>query len=154
GYGFDHLEPNPPRWAPISETKSMVTNSKNRPQRRRSQSFDGRNNGEQEPRNRSRPRTWILLRLVDPSGLIKPIAMPENPVHLGINLGNYFFEQGLNKLIEKLTKNERTGPPPVANFVINVIPIVKITGSHLVINSHCPVCKEEFKVGGEAQVTK
>ncbi|KAG8660448.1 E3 ubiquitin-protein ligase RZF1 isoform X2 [Manihot esculenta] len=43
------------------------------------------------------------------------------------------------------------GPPPVPESVIDAIPTVKVTASHLVNDSNCPVCKEEFKIGGEAK---
>lgn len=79
---------------------------------------------------------------------------PENPmppVPRGVTLGDYLFGPGLQGLIEELTQNDRPGPPPVPESAINAIPTVEISEAHLINDSCCPVCMEEFKVGGEAR---
>ncbi|KAJ9561380.1 hypothetical protein OSB04_006540 [Centaurea solstitialis] len=41
--------------------------------------------------------------------------------------------------------------PETPLSVIEALPLVSLTPSHLVNDSHCPVCKDEFEVGGEAR---
>ncbi|CAL1412397.1 unnamed protein product [Linum trigynum] len=101
-----------------------------------------------------RTRTWIIIRPVggDPSSspptqsgaaLLPPRANPRD----------YFFGQSLNDLIEEITQDDRPGPPPAPESAIEAIPRVEIEAAHLARNDHdsCPVCMEEFKVGGEAR---
>ncbi|GAV84111.1 zf-RING_2 domain-containing protein/zf-RING_3 domain-containing protein [Cephalotus follicularis] len=122
-----------------------------RHRRRRNENFDGRGDLEHETDTLPRPRTWIILRPMDPSGPIAPILRPENPVPPGVDPRNYFLGPGLNELIEQLTQNDRPGRAPTPESAIDAIPMVKITVTHLVNDTDCPVCKEEFKVGGEAR---
>lgn len=97
---------------------------------------------------RDRPRTWILVRPIngDPVG-----PDPRSSVPRGAEPGNYFFGSGLQGLIEELTQNDRPGPPPVPEPAINSIPTVKISEAHLSNDPNCPICMDEFKVGGEAR---
>ncbi|KAL3504137.1 hypothetical protein ACH5RR_033978 [Cinchona calisaya] len=101
----------------------------------------------------ARPRSWIILR---PSG---PLPTRRN---LGEVIGlttprgnmdprNYFIGPGLQELIEQLTQNDRPGPPPLPDSNIDAIPTVKLSSSHLVNESECPVCKEKFHIGDEAR---
>ncbi|KAF3445683.1 hypothetical protein FNV43_RR10859 [Rhamnella rubrinervis] len=118
--------------------------------RRRNRSFDG-TNWDSETGNQNQPRTWIVLRPLDPSNPFSPIFTPENPRRPVVDPRNYFFGPGLNELIEDLTQNDRPGPLPAPESVISKIPTVKIDETHLKNDSrHCPVCMEEFNVGGEA----
>ena len=126
--------------------------------RRRNRSFDvtttetNPDEPESEPRHRNRPHTWILLRPMDPSSPFAPIFQPENPVAPRVTLRDYFLGPGMDQLIEELTQNDRPGPAPAPESVINAIPTVKIRESHLSKDSeYCPVCKEEFEIGGEAK---
>lgn len=93
----------------------------------------------------ARPRDWIILR--------PDIPLPDNNQTRDprIDPGNYFLGPGLEALIEELTQNDREGPPPASDLAINALPAVKITDRHLINDSSCPVCMEEFKVGGEAK---
>jgi E3 ubiquitin-protein ligase RNF115/126 len=119
--------------------------------RRGRRSFDGGERSDPEPGIQGRPRTWIVLRPLDPSNPFRPISHPENPVPPRVDPRNYFLGSGMNELIEQLTQNDRPGPPPLPNSAINTIPTVQIMADHLADDSNCPVCKEEFKVGGEAR---
>ncbi|KAI4307292.1 hypothetical protein L6164_030496 [Bauhinia variegata] len=106
-----------------------------------------------EPGIQPRPRTWIILPPMDPSVPFEPIPRLRRagPIPRGVNPRDYFLGTGLNELIEQLTENDRQGPPPAPDRVINAIPTVKISEAHLKENSHCPVCQEEFEVDGEAR---
>ncbi|KAK9069589.1 hypothetical protein SSX86_011493 [Deinandra increscens subsp. villosa] len=42
-------------------------------------------------------------------------------------------------------------PPQTPVSVIEALPLVSLTPSHLVNDSHCPVCKDEFEVGEEVK---
>ncbi|XVE55366.1 hypothetical protein DITRI_Ditri03aG0152900 [Diplodiscus trichospermus] len=121
--------------------------------RRRSRSSDGRDDREQEPEAQRRPRTWIIARPVAPfgPGRGEPTFPQENPARPGLDSRNFFFGPGLNELIEQITENDRPGVPPAPESTIDAIPTVKITETHLSNDSQCPVCKEEFKAGGEAK---
>ncbi|XP_030545233.1 probable E3 ubiquitin-protein ligase RHC1A [Rhodamnia argentea] len=115
--------------------------------RRRNRSLDLDGNGIDD-----RPFTWIFLTPVDPS---RPITLPPRTEGLGargIDPRDLFLGRGLEQLIEELTQNDRPGPPPAPGSAIDAIPTVTIEPSHLNNDTECcPVCKEEFKVGGEAR---
>ncbi|KAL2339811.1 hypothetical protein Fmac_007751 [Flemingia macrophylla] len=91
-------------------------------------------------RRQPQPRTWIVFQPMDPG-----------PIPAGLDSRDYFLGPGLNELIDQLTENDRPGPPPAPETAIGGIPTVKIERSHLKENSQCPVCQEEFQVGGEAR---
>ncbi|XP_038682225.1 E3 ubiquitin-protein ligase RING1-like [Tripterygium wilfordii] len=60
------------------------------------------------------------------------------------------FENMLN-VVPDITHNERPGPPPAPASAIEALPTVRITPQHLINETNCPVCKEEFEVGGEVR---
>ncbi|KAI9201065.1 hypothetical protein LWI28_017498 [Acer negundo] len=128
-----------------------------RRRRRRIPNIDGNRSRSEETEVSPRPRTWIFLRPIEsPTPLDHAFWRPENPVTpAGGGLDNisrdYFYGPGLQQLIEELTQNDRPGPPPVPETYIDAIPMIKITEGHLVIDSKCPVCMEEFKIGGEGR---
>ncbi|KAK7351126.1 hypothetical protein VNO77_10347 [Canavalia gladiata] len=110
---------------------------------------------EPEPGIQHRPRTWIVLQPIDPSsnglGPIDHIPWRQGPIPRGADARDYYLGPGLNELIEQLTENDRQGPAPAPERAINAIPSVKIERKHLKENSQCPVCQEDFEVGGEAR---
>ncbi|MCD9646852.1 hypothetical protein HAX54_037049 [Datura stramonium] len=95
----------------------------------------------------ARPRSWIIIRPGGPNRL--PGETQLGPP--GVNDRDYFTGPGLENLIEELTQNDRPGPAPAPEPIIGSIPTVVIAPAHLREDSECPVCKEKFKVGGEAR---
>lgn len=121
--------------------------------RHRSLSSDGSEIGEQEFEATHRPRTWIILRPAGPYGpsIAERSLRQANLVQPSMDPRNSFFRAGLDDLIDQITQNDRPGVPPAPESAINTISTMKITEMHLIDNSQCPVCKEEFTVGGEAR---
>ncbi|KAF7141277.1 hypothetical protein RHSIM_Rhsim06G0105100 [Rhododendron simsii] len=100
----------------------------------------------------ARPRSsWIIL---GPSSGPLPVGRRNSPteglIPPRLNPQDYFVGPGFSELIEQLTQNDRRGPPPAPDSAIDSMPTVKIMADHLGSDSSCPVCKEEFNVGGEA----
>ncbi|CAH1450618.1 unnamed protein product [Lactuca virosa] len=48
-------------------------------------------------------------------------------------------------------EEEGTRSPPTPISVIEALPLVSLTQSHLANKSDCPICKDEFEVGGEVR---
>ncbi|KAF5731962.1 putative zinc finger protein [Tripterygium wilfordii] len=84
---------------------------------------------------------WITLQFGEPN------REPGQVFGTGENVA---FEDMLNEVPE-LTHNERPGPPPAPASAIEALPTVRITPQHLINETSCPVCKEEFEVGGEVR---
>ncbi|KAL2942062.1 putative E3 ubiquitin-protein ligase RHC1A [Bienertia sinuspersici] len=56
------------------------------------------------------------------------------------------------ELIDELTENDRQGPPPAPDSVIEAVPVVKMEERHVGdAGSECPVCKEELVIGSEVR---
>ncbi|GMI89601.1 BCA2 zinc finger ATL 17 [Hibiscus trionum] len=122
--------------------------------RRRSRSYDGSENREQEPLPEAlhRPRTWTIVRPAGPLGPGPGVAEPSlQQARPSLDPRNFFSGPGLEDLIDQITQNDRPGVPPAPELTINAIPSIKITKMHLRNDSECPVCKEEFVVGGKAR---
>nr|GEW51492.1 hypothetical protein [Tanacetum cinerariifolium]GEW56321.1 hypothetical protein [Tanacetum cinerariifolium] len=60
---------------------------------------------------------------------------------------NAAFEEANNVFNEE----ESSRPPPESSSGIASLPLVSITSSHLVNDTHCPVCKDEFELGEEVK---
>ncbi|XP_022727322.1 uncharacterized protein LOC111283159 [Durio zibethinus] len=115
------------------------------PTRRQNTNFGRRTRWESGPEN----GPWITLNFVEPLHRQPgPIIAPQENIvpPRQNNTGN-----DMEGFTEDLTENDRPGPPPAAASAIEALPMVKIAEDHLVNSTHCPVCKDEFVVGGEAR---
>ncbi|KAK4276753.1 hypothetical protein QN277_014865 [Acacia crassicarpa] len=121
--------------------------------RPRHHSFDDARVGafDREPETQPRHRTWAIVPPGDRSNSFERIPRLQDPTPRRTDPRDYFFGPGLDELIEQLTENDRQGPPPAPDRAVEAIPTVRIMDSHLKENPHCPVCQEEFEVGGEAR---
>lgn len=55
------------------------------------------------------------------------------------------------ELFNRLSAQDRRGPPPASLTVINSMPKIKIRKKHLGLDSCCPVCQDRFEVGSFAR---
>ncbi|KAK4769229.1 hypothetical protein SAY86_027379 [Trapa natans] len=98
--------------------------------------------------------SWITLQFDRPPRLRAPSPQlepgPPRLVH-GTDDPNIITYENPFNFIGDLTMNERPGPPPAHDSDIEALPTIKITESHLTADPHCPICKEEFVVGGDAR---
>lgn len=149
---FRRRQNGPQEGARAWDPEAQILQAPRPRRRRRNRSFDGVNWVPETTENENQIPSWIVLRALDPSNpFFSPIFARENPRTPGVDPRNYFFGPGLAELIEDLTQNDRPGAPPALESAISKIPTVKINEAHLKNDSaHCPVCMEEFKVGGEA----
>lgn len=65
--------------------------------------------------------------------------------------GDYFVGPGVEEFFEQLTSNDRTAPPPASRSSIDALPVVKISKKDVRSDSHCAICKEQFKLGSQAR---
>ncbi|KAG7977651.1 hypothetical protein I3843_05G041200 [Carya illinoinensis] len=86
-------------------------------------------------------QAWITLEFVLPNRPPRPISPTENV---------FFQDNNVSDAI--VWQNDRPGPPPNAASAIEALPRVKLTQKHLDNDPSCPVCKEEFDLGGEVRL--
>ncbi|KAE8692863.1 hypothetical protein F3Y22_tig00110828pilonHSYRG00134 [Hibiscus syriacus] len=65
-------------------------------------------------------------------------------------------DRGFDRLLDQLSQLEANGvgrldQPPASKAAIESIPVIKILGSHVRLESHCAVCKEPFELHSEAR---
>ncbi|KAI4339721.1 hypothetical protein MLD38_024631 [Melastoma candidum] len=98
--------------------------------------------------SRGTPRTWMIVRPVDPLGPVVPPAQQRIRPNPLLDPRNFYTGPGMEMLIQELTQNDRPGPPPAPNSSIDTVPTVRIEETHLRNDSDCcPICKEEFNLG-------
>lgn len=98
---------------------------------------------------RQRRRTRVLIQFIGPDQPTDPVnVIPDQPSNAREAA---LDEDGLEGLIQELTQNDRPGPPPAPVSAIEALPTIVITPAHLDNDPHCPVCKDEFQVGGEVR---
>lgn len=111
---------------------------------------------ENENRNTNR-QGWILLQFLNPTQPPpRPLSPPQNPVSPPPTADtietNTDGGGGLEDFIQRFADQiNRPGPPPAPRSAIDSLPIVNLTQAHLENDSVCPICKEEFEVGGEVR---
>ncbi|XP_012570892.1 E3 ubiquitin-protein ligase RING1-like isoform X2 [Cicer arietinum] len=148
------LEPPIRRFNPETQTRRPRRSTQEVPVHRHT---DDPVRTEPEPGIQHRPRTWVILQPIgspnSDSNTFQPVITRgrQGPLPRGVDARDYFFGPGFNELIDQITENDRQGPPPVPERGINAIPTVKIESKNLKENSQCPVCQEEFEIGGEAR---
>ncbi|XP_017248355.2 probable E3 ubiquitin-protein ligase RHY1A [Daucus carota subsp. sativus] len=60
-------------------------------------------------------------------------------------------EEPAEPSVDEVMEELRPGPAPAPASAIEGLPILTLGPSHLISDSHCPVCKDAFEVGGEAK---
>ncbi|KAK8563141.1 hypothetical protein V6N13_018317 [Hibiscus sabdariffa] len=55
----------------------------------------------------------------------------------------------IDGFIEGLTENDRPVPTALTASTIKALPVVKITENHPINITHCPICKDEFKISDD-----
>lgn len=97
-----------------------------------------------------RHRARVIIQFIGPD----PQPPSENSIPLPGNARRAAAapdRDELDELIQGLTQNDRPGPPPASVSAIEALPTVVLTTTHLASDSHCPVCKDEFEIGGEVR---
>ncbi|KAM7250594.1 hypothetical protein ACFE04_022477 [Oxalis oulophora] len=97
---------------------------------------------------------WVTLQFVGPPPIgPRPISPSENMVPETYDNNNIAtFENSMAGLIENLTQNDRPGPPPTSISAIESLSTIKLTETDITNNSTCPVCKDDFEIGGYVKV--
>ncbi|KAK6942993.1 protein of unknown function DUF1117 [Dillenia turbinata] len=75
---------------------------------------------------------------------------------LPAGMSDFLMGSGFERLLEQLAQLEINGigrfdQPPASKAAVDSMPTIKIVSSHLVMESHCAVCKEAFELDSEAR---
>ncbi|XP_027113116.1 E3 ubiquitin-protein ligase RZF1 [Coffea arabica] len=102
-----------------------------------------------------RHRARVIIQFIGPDQPPSPRHVPQlglgHAVSSQTNSREAASEEGLEDLIQELTQNDRPGLPPAPASAIDALPTIVLTPTHLAIDSHCPVCKDEFEAGEEVR---
>lgn len=68
----------------------------------------------------------------------------------------FLMGSGLDRLLEQLSQIDITGlsrsePPPASKLVVESMPTIEVSNSHVSKESHCAVCIEAFALGAEVR---
>ncbi|XP_059298348.1 probable E3 ubiquitin-protein ligase RHC1A [Lycium ferocissimum] len=88
-----------------------------------------------------RQRARLVLQFIDPHENI--LSLPANN-NTPLGSSN---ENGVEELIQEVTRDDTLGPPPSPSSAIDALPRIVLTPNHLENDSVCPVCKDELEVG-------
>ncbi|EEF30957.1 zinc finger protein, putative [Ricinus communis] len=95
---------------------------------------------------------WITLQFLDPPRPQRPMNALTDSTAAANDGNNDIFENAANEFVpNNMTDLDRPGPPPAPASVVEALPVVKITQEHLMKDTHCPVCKDEFEIDGEVR---
>ncbi|KAF8397450.1 hypothetical protein HHK36_016367 [Tetracentron sinense] len=75
---------------------------------------------------------------------------------LPASMSDFLMGSGFDRLLDQLTQIEINGVgryehPPASKAAVESMPTIEIVDSHVVTESHCAVCKEQFEIGSEAR---
>jgi E3 ubiquitin-protein ligase RNF115/126 len=75
---------------------------------------------------------------------------------LPASMSEFLMGSGFDRLLEQLSQLEINGvgrldQPPASKAAIESMPVVKIVASHVSLESHCAVCKEQFELDVDAR---
>lgn len=75
---------------------------------------------------------------------------------LPAGMSDFLMGTGLDVLLDQLAQFEINGVgrfehPPASKAAVDSMPTVKIEDTHIVADSHCPVCQDAFELGSEAR---
>ncbi|XP_043699493.1 probable E3 ubiquitin-protein ligase RHC2A [Telopea speciosissima] len=75
---------------------------------------------------------------------------------LPASMSDFLMGSGFDRLLDQLTDIEINGVgrcehPPASKAAVESMPTIEIVASHIVTESHCAVCKEQFELGSEAR---
>ncbi|KAK2657830.1 hypothetical protein Ddye_010882 [Dipteronia dyeriana] len=75
---------------------------------------------------------------------------------LPASMSEFLMGSGFERILDQLSQLEINGVtrfenPPASKAAIESMPVVKIVASHVLKESHCAVCKEEFELDSEAR---
>ncbi|KAF9595533.1 hypothetical protein IFM89_000621 [Coptis chinensis] len=78
---------------------------------------------------------------------------------LPASMSDFLMGSGFDRLLDQLAQieingvggNGRCEHPPASKAAIESMPTVEIVGTHIMMDSHCAVCKEAFELGTDAR---